>query len=386
MIRKMEASDIEQIINLENEVLSTTLGDSILKLGLVSEMAYYYVYLLDNKVIGYISSSFDGNTIEILNFCVYKEYQNTGIGTKLLNHLIVELMKKGANNSVLEVRESNINAIKFYEKFGYKSINIRKNYYADGENAILMQKIIIPYSDLSLSYISNFTKIENHKDYISYRNDNYKIKYDYNKYEILDDNNLDKIMKKINKDNDRTFLELEIKNRHYEYFNDMVEAYCGILFNSISNIRIEKKYNDIRELDENNYHDYIEYCYIDNLSYGEEYANMDGKFRADFMLKNKDKLKSFLIYDNDKIIGVIDTYLFLDNAYIENFSILEEKRNNGYGSSLFMGMIEHLKEMGIHNIFLEVDNYDTPKEMYKKWGFSIIDNYYAYHKSLYGQN
>ena len=41
----------------------------------------------NNKIIGYISSSFDDVTIEILNLCVDKEYQHKGIGTKLISHL-----------------------------------------------------------------------------------------------------------------------------------------------------------------------------------------------------------------------------------------------------------------------------------------------------------
>ena len=43
----------------------------------------------------------------------------------------------------LEVRESNVNAIKLYEKMEYKNIGIRKNFYEKPvENAIIMSKII----------------------------------------------------------------------------------------------------------------------------------------------------------------------------------------------------------------------------------------------------
>ena len=379
MIRRIKSEDIEEIVKLENEVLNTTLGSEILTLAIRSEMAYYYVYLDDNRIVGYISSSFDGTSIEILNFCVYKEYQKKGIGTKLITHLLDELYLRGANNSVLEVRESNTNAISFYERIGYKTIHVRKNYYSNGENALMMQKLLTPYEDISRSYYDNFAKIENHKEYISYRNDEFKEKYDYNKYVIIDENNLDKVMKRIKKDNNRKFLELITSSRHNDYFIDMVESYCGIMHANISTIRIDVKHNDVRELTKDYLDDYVKYCYNEDLMYDEEYAKLNGKFRGNVIL-NKKEFKSYLIYEGDKLIGILDAYVFLDTAFFENFSILEEYRMQGYGSSLFMKSIEMLKNEGIHDLYLEVDNYDTPKDMYKKWGFKAIGSYYGYHE------
>ena len=51
--------------------------------------------------------------------------------------------QKGIIAFFLEVRESNVNAIKLYEKMEYKNIGIRKNFYEKPvENAIIMSKII----------------------------------------------------------------------------------------------------------------------------------------------------------------------------------------------------------------------------------------------------
>ena len=87
-----------------------------------------------------------------------------------------------------------------------------------------------------------------------------------------------------------------------------------------------------------------------------------------------------MIYDEEKLIGIADAYIFMDSAYIENYSILEEYRNKGYGRSLFMGMVNKLKNKGIYDIFLDVDLSDTPKEMYLKWGFMYVLDYYNYHE------
>ena len=379
MIRRICYEDVDEIIKLENETINTTLGKEMLDLAVKSDMAYYYVYLDNNKVIGYISSSFDGITIEILNFCVYKEYQGKGIGTKLLNHLLNDLYKRGAINSILEVRESNINATNLYSRFGYKNISVRKNYYSNGENAIVMQKVFTPYSDLYQSYMENVSIIEKNKDYISYKNDDFKEKYDYNKYEILDGVNIDKVLKKIKKDNNRKFLEIEYSKSIKEYVPDMVESHSVLMHTNIQSIKLDINHNDIREYNNNLRDDYIKYTYNDDLKYDTEYAKIYGIFKANLMENNKN-YSSYLIYDEGKLIGLLDIYIFMDSAFIENYSILEEYRLKGYGKSLFMGMINDLKKKNIYDIFLDADYYDTPIKMYEKWGFERTLEYYTYHE------
>ena len=75
---------------------------------------------------------------------VCPKWQKRGIGFGLLQHLVSsvagsEAGRPGASCITLEVRESNVGARSFYEKFGFRSVAIRKDYYQDGENAILMK-------------------------------------------------------------------------------------------------------------------------------------------------------------------------------------------------------------------------------------------------------
>ena len=51
MIRRIKDKDIDEIIKLENETLNTTLGEEMLKMAVTSSMAYYYVYIENNKII-----------------------------------------------------------------------------------------------------------------------------------------------------------------------------------------------------------------------------------------------------------------------------------------------------------------------------------------------
>ncbi|MCR5350854.1 MAG: ribosomal protein S18-alanine N-acetyltransferase [Acholeplasmatales bacterium] len=139
MIRRLEIKDINRVIELENSVFNHSLGYEFLEKASKSEIAYVYVDINDNFIDGYISTIFDGKTIEILNFCVDKDYQRQGIGYKLINYVFDELKGKGAKDSILEVRRTNNPAIGLYEKVGYKKIHERKAYYSDGEDALVLQ-------------------------------------------------------------------------------------------------------------------------------------------------------------------------------------------------------------------------------------------------------
>lgn len=139
MIRSFELKDIDRIIELENSVFNHSLGNEFLEKAFRSEIAYVYVFEEDNIIKGYISTVFDGKTIEILNFCVDKNYQRMGIGEKIITYVLNELKLKGAKDSILEVRRSNVKAIALYTKVGYKKIYERKAYYSDGEDALVLQ-------------------------------------------------------------------------------------------------------------------------------------------------------------------------------------------------------------------------------------------------------
>jgi ribosomal-protein-alanine N-acetyltransferase len=103
---------------------------------LKNPFAYYFVYEDNNKIVGYINCWVSENT-EILNFCVEKEYQKRGIG----NLLFAEVEKIASGVMTLEVRVSNLNAINFYTKRGFNKALIRKGYYSNGEDAILMVRM-----------------------------------------------------------------------------------------------------------------------------------------------------------------------------------------------------------------------------------------------------
>jgi ribosomal-protein-alanine N-acetyltransferase len=75
----------------------------------------------------------------VATIAVHPDHRQKGIGAALLATALLIASYRGATSSLLEVRVSNLAAIKLYERFGYKTDGVRRNYYQDNqEDALLM--------------------------------------------------------------------------------------------------------------------------------------------------------------------------------------------------------------------------------------------------------
>ena len=77
--------------------------------------------------------------LEIINIVVDKKYRNQGIGSKLLEYVFSNV--DGIKNVFLEVNVNNKNAIKLYEKYDFKLINIRNNYYGNDDCYVMRKEL-----------------------------------------------------------------------------------------------------------------------------------------------------------------------------------------------------------------------------------------------------
>ena len=137
MIRQATNSDINAI----NE-LGSLIEDNYSKLFNIEELLTkdyvdIYVYEENNDIYGFIHLESHYEICDLINIAVRADKQNHSIGSKLLDYSINNMK---ADKMMLEVRESNVNAIKLYNKYNFKVINIRKKYYGD-ENALIMESV-----------------------------------------------------------------------------------------------------------------------------------------------------------------------------------------------------------------------------------------------------
>ena len=70
------------------------------------------------------------------NIVVLKKFRNKGIGSAMIKHLISNAKRKNKNKNCLEFNCNNLIAI--YSKFGFIEVGVRKKYYNNKDNTILM--------------------------------------------------------------------------------------------------------------------------------------------------------------------------------------------------------------------------------------------------------
>lgn len=137
-IKNMTVSDLDSI----KDILYTDFDDfwsyNIFKSELENENSKYIVAKLNNEIIGFGGIWQVIDEAHITNIVTKKNFRNLGIGSLLLENLINICKNSNKINSItLEVNEDNVIAQKLYEKFDFKVIGKRKNYY-NGKAAIIM--------------------------------------------------------------------------------------------------------------------------------------------------------------------------------------------------------------------------------------------------------
>ena len=137
---KLESKDVKQVILLEEQFLGESLGEEMILNELDNPNVCFLSAKDNEKVIGYIGAYTFDDSMEILNFVVDEAYQRQGVGSLLFNTLLN--MYDKTKSIVLEVRYNNEKGISFYKKNNFNVISMRKHYYINGDNALVMMKEI----------------------------------------------------------------------------------------------------------------------------------------------------------------------------------------------------------------------------------------------------
>ncbi|MBR2744335.1 MAG: ribosomal protein S18-alanine N-acetyltransferase [Clostridia bacterium] len=111
---------------------------SILEEECKNQNTIYIVAKQDDEIVGFAGILKILNEANIMNIVVKKDKRKLGIGKQLLSELIKISKEQKMESITLEVNEHNIPAIALYEKFGFKTVGIRKKYYNNTDSAILM--------------------------------------------------------------------------------------------------------------------------------------------------------------------------------------------------------------------------------------------------------
>ncbi len=137
--RRMEEKDLEQVTAIEAATFSMPWSREAFWESMNNPAHVYVVACEDDTICGYCGMWGIAGEGQINNVAVRKDLRGKGTGFAIVNYLLQEGEKQGLGTFTLEVRESNVAAIHVYEKAGFKSAGIRKDFYEKPrENAVIM--------------------------------------------------------------------------------------------------------------------------------------------------------------------------------------------------------------------------------------------------------
>lgn len=137
MIRELRNADIDDLTELLLNYDKKIENHFNFKDYLENDIYSQYVYVIDDKIVGYILITIIDDLVEIHLLYVDNLFRNQKIGTKLIDYII---NKYSSHRFLLEVSINNYIAIKLYENMNFKIINIRKKYYNDIDAYVMERK------------------------------------------------------------------------------------------------------------------------------------------------------------------------------------------------------------------------------------------------------
>ena len=139
-IEKMSEDNYKKIALLAKENLAEAWSESTFFAQLSNPNDCTFIAYCGGEPAGFISVWCIMDEAEINNIAVNEKFRRKGIAKALLTQAEKALLN--AQRWVLEVRESNENAISLYKKSGFENAGMRKNFYSNPtENGIIMVKV-----------------------------------------------------------------------------------------------------------------------------------------------------------------------------------------------------------------------------------------------------
>ena len=137
--RRMDPDDLALVLQWEREIFKDAWSKDNFNYEISNhETSYPFLMFQDQEVAGYGVVLNLIEEIHINNIAVLPDLRGQGLGSALIQHILDSFPEH--KEAWLEVRASNQVAIHLYEKFNFEPAVLRKSYYRDGENAVMMRR------------------------------------------------------------------------------------------------------------------------------------------------------------------------------------------------------------------------------------------------------
>jgi ribosomal-protein-alanine N-acetyltransferase len=139
-IRPMAEDDLDRVLDIENASFHSPWRRSFFRADMTRPDGLCVVAeSSEHGLLGYLVA-WGRDEVHLANVAVAEEWRGQGIGRQLMARVMSWAAGQGAASLYLEVRMSNSGARKFYADLGFVPTYLRKGYYENGEDAVVMEK------------------------------------------------------------------------------------------------------------------------------------------------------------------------------------------------------------------------------------------------------
>ena len=139
-LRRLEQRDLDTVEEIERASYPTPWSRAMFAAELRKPSSIALgAYLEEGELVGYAFVSRYVDAWHVMNVAVSPAFRRRGIASTLLERLFEVTASDPRRGYTLEVRVSNAEAIRLYERLGFESRGIRRGYYTDNrEDAVIM--------------------------------------------------------------------------------------------------------------------------------------------------------------------------------------------------------------------------------------------------------
>ena len=138
-VRPMTEADLDQVMELEKAIFASPWRRSFFLSDINRPQGLSVVVEDEGVILGY-AVAWGTEETHLANLAVSEDERGKGIGGRLLDEVIAFAQRSRAESIYLEVRVSNTIARRFYSERGFVPTYMRKGYYENGEDAVIMER------------------------------------------------------------------------------------------------------------------------------------------------------------------------------------------------------------------------------------------------------
>jgi len=137
--------DIDEAVAIDRDLFGSSAWSAATfwsELAGVPRSRAYVVARDETGLTGYAGINQVGSEVDVQTIAVRRDCQRLGLGAALLDELIKAARDRDAGSMLLEVRADNEAAQQLYARHGFERLSVRRRYYADGADALILRRLL----------------------------------------------------------------------------------------------------------------------------------------------------------------------------------------------------------------------------------------------------